>query len=192
MTTDFFFPPEMWKSKKKKIFHETAVPSTDTHYPLHYEFTELQQQGQSTAGLKDNLHSWEGHEHKLWLHSVYHSFGRGPQTQIQTRLQKVTCSNQCQCCYMGTGSFTPLPIAILWNTFHFRAQFFNSTFCATSSPSVDGSWGSTFTDGAVRLASTSFCQLLYPYPHEILPSRFQTLISQIKAKLLPLAIFNSS
>lgn len=127
MTTDFFFPPEMWKSKKKIFFHETAVPSTDTHYPLHYEFTELQQQGQSTAGLKDNLHSWEGHEHKLWLHSVYHSFGRGPQTQIQTRLQKVTCSNQCQCCYVGTGSFTPLPIAILWITFHFRVQFFNST-----------------------------------------------------------------
>lgn len=48
------FRPQMWKSKKN-ILHETLVPSKDIHYPMHQEFTELQQQGQNTSGLKNNL-----------------------------------------------------------------------------------------------------------------------------------------
>lgn len=40
------------------------------------------------------------------------SFGTGPQTQIQIRLQKARRLNQYQYCYVETESFTPLPTAI--------------------------------------------------------------------------------
>lgn len=39
------------------------------------------------------------------------TFGIGPQSKIQIRLQKARCLNQYQYCYVETESFTPLPTA---------------------------------------------------------------------------------
>lgn len=159
----------MWKSKKIHYTWLWCPARNQTHNLIHPEFTEEQQQGQNTPGL-NNLHlgrTQTGSEAGLWFLPLLEQGHRLKLRLDSTRLTPIsTLAWESWRFYLFANSNCMNHILLKRVNFLFLIFAFIS---AHTHNILTLSWGELRCHTQwllcdIDLASTFYCQLLYPYP----------------------------